>query len=368
MGATGNAADIEVETVGRTYRLSQPVSCNYAANLRNLWDLPLQRLEIYCQPFQLPGGYFKVSPQASCNGSDWIGLERYFEVIEETIPFRLLRREEYLFLLKQHLQGPILALDQNACVLIDYLNRRPNYFHWFLDALPRLFAAEAFQRSTGNPIAIIVPEALLPWQWESLSYLGVATSQLIRVPEAKATRAWSFEHLITTFSHRHIRRSPTGHFDAFCPSAIQTLSSRLIKGAERHETGITSSQRLYISRGHAKLRRVRNEDDVMHVLSAYGFQQVCLDGLPLHEQIQLFRQATHVISAHGGALTNLLYVSPGCQILEVFQSGHGSRPDFFQLAAMRGATYSFSQAESLNAENDIEISTRELQTFLEASL
>ena len=106
--------------------------------MRNLWNLPLHRLNIYCQPFQLPGGYYKVSAQASCLGLDWIGLERYLAVIEETIPFRLLSRQEHVRLIWQIFRGSSQEIDQTACVLIDYLNSKPNFFHWFLDALPRL--------------------------------------------------------------------------------------------------------------------------------------------------------------------------------------------------------------------------------------
>ena len=129
-----------------------------------------------------------------------------------------------------------------------------------------------------------------------------------------------------------------------------------------------SSKRLYISRGEASLRQVINENEVMDFLSDYDFQSVSLDGMPLHQQIQLFHQASHVISAHGGALTNLVFLSPDCHVLEIFQSGHGIRPDFFQLTALAGASYSFSIANSLNAKNDIAIPISVLRTFLEASL
>jgi capsular polysaccharide biosynthesis protein len=95
---------------------------------------------------------------------------------------------------------------------------------------------------------------------------------------------------------------------------------------------------------------------------------VCLENLRLSDQIHLFRGATHVIAPHGGALTNLIHLSQGCQVLEVFQSGHGPRPDFFQLAALKGATYSFYTATSLNSSHDIEIPAAVLSSFLEARL
>lgn len=354
--------------MGKTFALSPAICCDYTAHLRNLWSLPLQRLRIYCQPFELPGGYYKISPQASCNGPDCIGLERYFAVIEETIPFRLLSRKEYGRLLWLHLRGPLQELEQTACVLIDHLNCRPNFFHWFLDALPRIFAAEAYEQQFGSPCYLIVPQMLRPWQWDSLLFLGVPAERIIQMPWDKPFQGCRFGHLLSTFSHRHVRRSQTGHFDAFAPKAIQALSDRLNRGAGIGASEAQHGQRLYITRGNVSQRRVLNEDTVMDILSPYGFQRVSLEPLCLREQIQLFRGATHVIAAHGGALTNLIHIRAGCQVLEIFQESHGLRPDFFQLAALRGATYSFYSATSLNSCHDIEIPPAVLRTFLEASL
>jgi capsular polysaccharide biosynthesis protein len=354
--------------MAKRFALSPAKCCNHAPHMRNLWNLPLQRLQTYCEPFERPGDYYKVSAQASCNGADWIGMERYLTVIEETIPFRLINRKEYGHLLWRHLRGPIEEIPHATCVLIDFLNRKPNYFHWFLDALPRVFAAEAYEQRTGIPCFLVVPAALETWQWDSLHYLEVPQERLIQVRSGLAPQGVHFSQLISTFSHRHIRHSPTGHFDAFSPDAIRTLSNRLSAGAGSASAGSTTSKRLYVSRGNVSKRRVRNEDAVMEILSRHGFVMARLENLSLRDQILLFRGATHVIAPHGGALTNVLHLSPGCQVLEIFQSGHGPRPDFFQLAALRRATYSFCTATSLNASHDIEIPTAELHTFLEASL
>jgi capsular polysaccharide biosynthesis protein len=354
--------------MGKTFALNSAKQCNYAPHMRNLWNLPMQRLQTYCESFMRPGDYYKVSPQASCIGDDWIGLERYLIAIEETIPFRLLSHGEHIRLVWRHLKGRTAEMPYTACVLIDYLNRKPNYFHWFLDALPRVFAAEDYEKLSGVPCYFIVPEVLKTWQWDSIRMLGIPEERIITIRNSHLIEGYSFNHLISTFSHRHIRHSLTGHFDSFSPEMIQKLSERLSRAPESHQTASTTCTRLYVSRGHAHQRRVCNEDKIMEILSPHGFQLVYLDKLTLHDQIKLFRNATHVIAPHGGALTNLLHLSPGCQVLEVFQSGHGERPDFFQLAALKGATYSFAVATSLNQSHDIDIPAAVLHTFLEASL
>ncbi|MEB3306122.1 MAG: glycosyltransferase family 61 protein [Cyanobacteriota bacterium] len=348
--------------------MSADQGLNYAINMRNLWDLPLERLDIYCQPFSIPEGYLKVSPQASCIGPDCIGLERHLAIIEETIPFRILNAKETGSLIWRCLKGPLVPIEETVCVLIDYLNIKPNYFHWFLDALPRILAAEAYNRITGDGFKIVVPQTLTPWQRDSLTFLDIPWAQMIRIPLSKGNVGWSFERLITSFSHRHTRYSPTGHFDALSPSAISALSQRLITGANRNVESHKFSKRIYVSRGNAHLRQVRNEEAIMTHLSRHDFELLHLDEMPLQLQILRFQHATHVISAHGAALTNLMYLSPGCQVLEIFQQGHGIRPDFFQLVGLREGHYSFAVVPSINAKNDIEIPVAVLSRFLEATL
>jgi capsular polysaccharide biosynthesis protein len=355
--------------LGRKLKLSASKELNYGINMRNLWNLPLERLDIYCQPFIIPEGYVKVSPQASCIGPDWIGLERHLAIIEETIPFRILNAKETGSLIWRYLKGPLAPIEDTVCVLIDYLNIKPNYFHWFLDALPRILAAEAYSRIAGDAFKVVVPQTLTPWQRDSLTFLDIPSAQLIRIPPAaQGNVGWSFERLITSFSHRHTRRSPTGHFDALSPSAISALSQRLITGARRDFESQRFSKRIYVSRGNAHLRQVRNEEGIMTHLSRHGFELLHLDKMPLQLQILRFQHATHVISAHGAALTNLMYLTPGCQVLEIFQEGHGIRPDFFQLVGLREGHYSFAVVPSINAKNDIEIPVAMLSRFLEASL
>ncbi|MFM7265345.1 MAG: glycosyltransferase family 61 protein, partial [Cyanobium sp.] len=208
------------------------------------------------------------------------------------------------------------------------------------------------------------------WQRDSLLFIDCRPEEWIHVKTDASPQSWTFDGLISTFSHRHIRHSPTGHFDAVSPRALAQLSTRLIHGMDALGMAPVDvgSPRLYVSRGEARQRAVLNEESVMAYLSAYGFQCVRPDSLTLAQQIELFRRATHIIAPHGGALTNLIYASPGCQVLEIFQSGHGLRPDFFQLAALRGAFYSFWQASSVNKNNDIEIPLDLLRMFLEASL
>ena len=83
-------------------------------------------------------------------------------------------------------------------------------------------------------------------------------------------------------------------------------------------------KRIYISRNDARLRRVRNEENICSLLEARGFQRVALAGLPIARQVQLFRQAEAVVAPHGAGLAHTAWCQPGTKIIEFFP-GLGAR-------------------------------------------
>lgn len=82
------------------------------------------------------------------------------------------------------------------------------------------------------------------------------------------------------------------------------------------------SKRIYISRGDTKLRRVRNESDVMDLLSKFGFISVNLSELSVPEQINIFRSAEAISGPHGAGLTNLLFAKKGTLVIELMQDNY----------------------------------------------
>jgi capsular polysaccharide biosynthesis protein len=89
---------------------------------------------------------------------------------------------------------------------------------------------------------------------------------------------------------------------------------------------------LYITRGASKNNRaVLNEADVMATLEARGFAPVDPGALTIDEEIRTFAEADVVVSAHGAALTNMVFMSPGALAIELFPASH-VMPAYWKLA------------------------------------
>jgi capsular polysaccharide biosynthesis protein len=83
----------------------------------------------------------------------------------------------------------------------------------------------------------------------------------------------------------------------------------------------TAFRRLYVSRRDAAFRRVLNEDKLMPILRAYGFEEVVMSKLSVGEQAKVFSEAEIVMGPNGSALANLVFAHPSCHVIEFSAPG-----------------------------------------------
>ncbi len=81
-------------------------------------------------------------------------------------------------------------------------------------------------------------------------------------------------------------------------------------------------KRIYLSRSRVNTRKVLNEDAVVELLKLYGFKCLHNEDFSIDEQINIFQQATHIISCHGSQLTNIIFCKPGTKICEIRHITH----------------------------------------------
>ena len=77
---------------------------------------------------------------------------------------------------------------------------------------------------------------------------------------------------------------------------------------------------------------------------------MCLESMPLADQIRMFYSADAVVGAHGGGLANLVFCRPGTVVVECF---HKVNPCYYVLAGLAGCRYGYSVSKgaSLDEQN-----------------
>lgn len=88
--------------------------------------------------------------------------------------------------------------------------------------------------------------------------------------------------------------------------------------------------RIFLSRKSSKNRQY-NEDEVIAMVSKFGFTVVCPEEYDLFDQMALFKGAECIIGASGAAFTNLLFCSSNCKII-CFVSRELNIPAFSTIA------------------------------------
>lgn len=232
-----------------------------------------------------------------------------------------------------------------------------SYYHFLLDILPRLAALE----SPGVP---------RPGRWyaplghgfqrQILELAGflpnpdVIDADLVRHVRAEAL-------LVPTFPDNHLRTPPW---------AVEYIRDRLLDPGLQ----IVPGRRLYVTRGTERNNRVvRNEADLVAMLSDRGFTTINPGELPVADQIKAFAEAELIVGPHGAALANLAFGSPGASVIEMFP------PDYVQTcywklaSCVPGLTYRYlvgvgkpPRSGMMNgASSDITVDLRALSRLLD---
>jgi hypothetical protein len=91
---------------------------------------------------------------------------------------------------------------------------------------------------------------------------------------------------------------------------LQNLNSRF---------GVIKStpQRIYITRKNETARRISNEKELFHYLSKLGFEMINPGQLNFIEQVNYFKNAEFIVSAHGAALSNIIWCTNTVKIVEL---------------------------------------------------
>jgi hypothetical protein len=206
---------------------------------------------------------------------------------------------------------------KEPCFLFNTL--RANYGHWHTQALVNCAylqpVAAALNVDIGtlrliNNCGFDYSQA---YREQSIGLFGLDRAVFVTPPDNQSEGCIEFETLIVP-STLSVPPGITYH-----PFIGQYLRSRML--ARSGSVHNSASQKLFVSRRDVQGRRgLSNEAALANRLKDYGFKTVTCSDLNYMQQLDLFSTATHVVSTHAGALTNLLASPPRTKVLEIFHS------------------------------------------------
>jgi hypothetical protein len=229
-----------------------------------------------------------------------------------------------------------------------------NYYHWLMEAIPRL---DLYERS-GVAVDRWYAPIRYRFQRETLSLLGFPREQIVPA---------------TCNAHLAPSRLVFASHDCGLFREKTDFLFRRLTAHERPWAGPPC--RIFISR--RGVRSIVNEREVLQALRPLGFECYRLETMRLAEQISLFHRAECVIGPHGAGLTNLTFCRAGTKVIEI---GTPYRPFtcFYEIAHHRGLDYLLHMASPTNVrhfdpqsaigDSDLRVDPMELRDVVEEVL
>ena len=224
---------------------------------------------------------------------------------------------------------------ENAGIIKDHFSSK-NLCHLILDYMTRIELFKDAGLEAGDTAFITDPlsEKFMQEVAKVFDVKNVISTDQPACVSVK--KLWLSDNCTTSFQH------PA---QLAAPWAIDRIRRRFF---ERMPFTNEKPLRVYISRAHAGSRRVTNERVVIDTLMAVGFSVIAAEHLSVAEQVSLFRRASHVVSAHGAGLTNIVFCSSGAQILELFHPV-GNNPTYAVLSS--GCSLSYTALAGTDADS-----------------
>jgi len=287
-------------------------------------------------------------------------LFRQYKMLPESFAFpsnmELWRRRSRLkFFVGNYVLRRSVRVEQPVLWITDDWSN--GYFHWLSDALTRLYVMR--DRLDGLLL-------LLPWDYEgrdfvrsSLRAFGVETVDFIAHDEVRLCS----KVLMPTHT------APSGHYNEEIIRGVRSLLLQAYGAAQDSQ----EYERIYISRGRARKRRISNEAAVIEVLDEFDFKILYAEDLSFEQQVRICSRAHYLVSNHGAGLTNMLFMPKQAGVLELRHQTDCVNNCYFTLAAALDLNYFYQTCRSSNSDQnphaaDLVVDTEALWTNLRLML
>jgi capsular polysaccharide biosynthesis protein len=233
---------------------------------------------------------------------------------------------------------PIIKMD-GYVTSIDY-GPWDNYYHWYIDSLPRILALHDSFCKKFDKITLITTKNLNEEQLQILKSLLPQNTELQKAEKNAIIKP-----------HRYIFLPfLSAKCSGFLPNKYLNFYKEKINDLFSSTNQKWSLKKIYISRQNAKKRKIINEEQVINFLKTKGFEIFQLEDHSIKTQIKLFKSASLIVAQHGAALTNLLY-SENTEIVEIFSCKNNHLNHYKDLALSKDLKYNAIFLDG-NSKND----------------
>jgi len=206
------------------------------------------------------------------------------------------------------------------------------FFHWFGDTLQKLEALENSKIDLSS-FTLLIP------------------SKVLNSYSSFTLKKYNFNYRILKSSDLVFIRdvifvpeiSQSGNFR---PHLAKKISERF-----RFKIENKNLNRFYVSRSKAEKRKLINENLLYPLLKKNKFSIISTEDIVFTEQLKIFSNCEILISIHGAALTNMLWMPDKSKVMEIRLKDDSLNNCYFTLASDLGHDYYYFLAEPTNSKS-----------------
>lgn len=221
-----------------------------------------------------------------------------------------------------------IITNNNKCPLFFFIYNTDNYFHFLYDTLPYLITFFKLKQSIFDlKLLMQFPNKqrnkLYPFVLEFLEILNINQNDIVFVDKNT-----SYDNIYISTSYTHDINSNAPPRREIYPF-YQNITNTVLNN---YNLNIIIPKKIYVSRrtwkhndfsnigtNYTTRRKLINEDALVEKLINEGYQEVFTEKLTTIEKILYFANASHVVGAISGGISNVLF-SPKSTVLEAIIS------------------------------------------------
>lgn len=213
-----------------------------------------------------------------------------------------------------------------------------NYSFWISSSVFRLLKANSYDKE----MILLYPEF-----WDNINYIQ---ETLAFFPDLKKKIIPEGQHcFVKNFCLPEVREFTAG----FTKDSLFTIKHFF---EQRINSRNYSFDRIYITRENAKYRKIQNEKNVIQLLKEFNFTIVDFDVMSFVDQVSILRNAKILVTLHGAAMANTIFMSPNSKVLELmheFKSEKSYRFSYWIQSSLVEIDYYVQFCTTLNQHENV---------------
>ena len=196
-----------------------------------------------------------------------------------------------------------------------------NYFHFIFDILPKIYLLNSIiDLKKIDYFYVTDPKK---WQIKIFNILGISKKKLLSSKIYKhvfAEEIFAVDH--PWYNSGYVQKNLKK-----IPEWIIYQNRKVFLDRSKNKTKIKSKKGIFLDRSQSKYNhcQIKNVDDIKNLIIKKNFEIYRPEFLSFRKQIDLFKNSSVIIGAHGAAFSNIIFCKPGTKIIEIIPEDHPNK-------------------------------------------